>query len=218
MNLRVWRAGTVCVVAVLAGMAAPGADQPPPAGTPLFNGVDFTGWKLFLPDKGADPFNTWSVRDGVIRCTGSPAGYLRTNEIFGDYELTVEWRWPGSSGGNSGVLLHVQEGDLVWPKSIEAQLQHGSAGDIWVIGGTDFREHTNKDDRRVAKMESSSEKPLGDWNRYRIVCRGDLMELYVNGVLQNRATGCTVTRGCIALQSEGTPIEFRNITLRPLED
>lgn len=139
MNLRVWRAGTVCVVAVLAGMAAPGADQPPPAGTPLFNGVDFTGWKLFLPDKGADPFNTWSVRDGVIRCAGSPAGYLRTNEIFGDYELTVEWRWPGSSGGNSGVLLHVQEGDMVWPKSIEAQLQHGSAGDIWVIGGTDFR-------------------------------------------------------------------------------
>ncbi|HOJ69296.1 MAG TPA: DUF1080 domain-containing protein [Candidatus Hydrogenedentes bacterium] len=183
----------------------------------LFNGKDFTGWKLFIPDPAADVTKTWSVKDGIIHCTGEPAGYFRTTTPYADYELTLEWRFPGK-GGNSGVLLHVQDKDEVWPKSIEAQLNSGDAGDIWVIGGTTFKEHGGKEDRRVPKKEKSSEKPLGEWNQYRIVCKGDTIELYVNGVLQNRATQCSVTSGYIGFQSEGTPIEFRNIRLRPLKD
>ncbi len=198
-----------------AAVAADDPAPPPQHRIALFNGADFTGWKLFLPDKGADPFNTWSVRDGVIRCTGSPAGYLRTTETYSDYTLSFEWRWP-ADGGNSGVLIHVQDKDEVWPKSIEGQLQSGHAGDIWVIGGTTFTEHVNKDDRRVVKREESSEKPLGEWNQYKVVCKGDTIELYINGTLQNRATGCTVTSGFIGLQSEGTPIEFRNIHIEPM--
>ncbi|NLF58841.1 MAG: DUF1080 domain-containing protein, partial [Candidatus Hydrogenedens sp.] len=62
----------------------------------------------------------------------------------------------------------------------------------------------------------SSEKPLGEWNQYKVVCKGDTIELYINGTLQNRATGCTVTSGIIGLQSEGTPIEFRNIHIEPM--
>jgi len=183
----------------------------------LFNGKDFTGWKLFLPDENADPANTWSVKDGVIHCTGSPVGYMRTEKEYENYRLRVEWRFPGSPG-NSGVLLHVQGDDMVWPKSIEAQLQHEHAGDIWVIGGTTFKEHTDKSNRRVLKKEKSSEKPVGEWNQYEIICRGDTITLHVNGVLQNEATECTVTKGTIGLQSEGAPIEFRNIVLEPLED
>lgn len=182
----------------------------------LFNGKDFDGWKLFLPGANADPAATWNVKEGIVHCTGKPAGYMRTTKTYENYVLHLEWRFP-EEGGNSGVLLHVQEPDEVWPKSIEAQLMSENAGDFWVIGGTTFKEHGGKDDRRVVKKAASSEKPLGEWNHYKIVCRGDTIRVFVNGVLQNKATQCSVTSGYIGLQSEGVPIEFRNIYLEPLK-
>ncbi|HNR30538.1 MAG TPA: DUF1080 domain-containing protein [Candidatus Hydrogenedentes bacterium] len=182
----------------------------------LFNGEDFNGWKLFIPDANVDPATVWSVKDGVVHCTGNPAGYMRTETKYGNYRLRVEWRWPRDAG-NSGVLLHIQDKDEVWPKSIEAQLMSGNAGDFWVIGGTDFKEHRGQIDRRVPKKEPSTEKPLGEWNEYVIECRDDRILVFVNGVLQNVATECTVTNGYIGLQSEGTPIEFRTVSLEPLK-
>ncbi len=182
----------------------------------LFNGKNLEGWKPYLKDKNVNPRDIWSVKDGVIHCTGASPGYIRTREKYSDYRLTVQWRWPGS-GGNSGVLLHIQDVDDVWPKSIECQLLSGNAADFWVIGGTDFKEHTNKDERRVPKMSDSTEKPLGEWNTYVIECRGDTIKSYVNGKLQNHASETTVTKGYIGLQSEGTPIEFRNVSLERLE-
>lgn len=181
----------------------------------LFNGENLDNWKLFLPDAAANPAETWSVKDGILRCTGTPAGYMRTKEVFEDFELRFQYRWPGE-GGNNGVLFHVQEPDMVWPKSFEGQMYHENAGDIYVIEGSDINERTDKEDRRVKKLEDSSEKPLGEWNDYRVVAKGDTFELYVNGVLQNRATGATLTSGYIAFQSEGAPIEYRNIVLKPL--
>ncbi len=200
--------------ALAAGAYAADADRP--ERIELFNGKNLDGWKLFLPDEKADPAKTWSVKDGVIHCTGTPAGYLRTTEAYENYTLQFEWRFP-EKGGNSGVLLHASEPDQVWPKSIEGQLESGHAADIWVIGGADFKEHTNPDDRRVPKGEASNEKPLGEWNHYKVVCDGDSIALYINGLLQNKATKCTVTKGFIGFQSEGTPIEFRNIYLEALK-
>jgi hypothetical protein len=179
----------------------------------LFNGKDLSNWTYFLAESDAAMEDTWKVEDGVIKCTGEPAGYIRTKEPCADYTLTVEWRWPGD-GGNNGVLVHVQPPDKVWPKSIEAQMESGHAGDIWVIDGADFKEHHGVAGRRVAKQEASSEKPLGEWNTYTIVAKGDTLRLYVNGVLQNVATECTLKEGFIALQSEGRPIEYRRITLQ----
>ncbi|MCA1902435.1 MAG: DUF1080 domain-containing protein, partial [Candidatus Hydrogenedens sp.] len=99
----------------------------------LFDGKSLQGWVQFLPDPNADPAKTWMIKDGVIFCTGEPAGYIRTDKKFSNYQLQLEWRWVGTPG-NSGVLLHVQDKDEVWPKSIEAQLMHENAGDFWVIG------------------------------------------------------------------------------------
>jgi hypothetical protein len=182
----------------------------------LFNGKDFQGWKLFLPDTSADPTLTWGVMDSVIHCTGNPAGYMRTTTPYENYTLYLEWRFP-EGAGNSGVLLHASEPDEVWPKSIEAQLQSEDAGDFWVIGGTSFKEHTDVNNRRVVKKEASNEKPLGEWNQYKIVCKGDKIKVFVNGTLQNIATECTVTKGFIGLQSEGVPVEFRNIYIEPVK-
>lgn len=196
-------------------LAAPGKDVPIKS-VPIFNGTDLDGWFPFLPDKGADTAKTWAVKDGRLTCTGTPAGYIRTTTQHANYTLRVEWRWPGTPG-NNGVLVHVQNVDEVWPKSIECQLQHGNAGDFWVIGGAEFAEHEGQLDRRVPKRTATSEKPLGAWNEYLIECRGDTITVWVNGVLQNKANSCSLTQGYIALQSEGAPIEYQNITLTPLE-
>lgn len=187
----------------------------------LFDGKSLQGWVQFIPDPNADPAKTWMIKDGVIHCTGQPAGYIRTDKKYSNYQLQLEWRWAGTPG-NSGVLLHVQDKDEVWPKCIEAQLMHENAGDFWVIGGTTFEEHQKNpgkdDERHVPKRAKCSEKKVGEWNQYDIWCEGDTIRLFVNGVLQNEAHKCTVTEGYIGLQSEGAPIEFRNIKLRKLDD
>jgi hypothetical protein len=118
--------------------------------------------------------------------------------------------------GNSGVLLHVHEPDRVWPRSIEAQLAAGHAGDFWVIGGSTFNEHTARFSRRTQKHYAAAERPMGEWNRMEITCEGDRIEVRVNGVLQNMATGASLEHGYIGLQSEGSPIAFRRVHLRPL--
>lgn len=196
---------------------------PQPAARPqakvmLFNGRDFSGWHRYL-DGGAnaDQTGTWTISDGILRCSGKPAGYIRTTDEYENYKLTFEYRFAGESG-NGGVLLHIQPPDQVWPKSIEAQILDQNAGDFFVIAGSEFKEHTDPEDRRVPKSQPSSEKPLGQWNTYEIVCDNNTITLFVNGVMQNRATETNIQRGYIGLQSEGVPLEFRNIILEPLPE
>jgi hypothetical protein len=181
----------------------------------LWNGKDFSGWKLFIPDPAVDVKTVWMAKDGVLHCMGIPNGYIKTQNEYSNYKLTVEWRWPGEAG-NSGVLLHMSEPDTVWPKSIEAQLMSENAGDFWLIGGTDLKEHIDKSKRRIVKKEASSEKTPGEWNKYEIFCKENSIRLIVNGVLQNEGTEATVQSGKICFQSEGKPIEFRAIYLEPL--
>lgn len=186
--------------------------------TPLFNGKDLSGWKPFLDDSKADPSKTWNVADGVLVCQGKPVGYIATTASYTSFELELEWRFVAAKGeGNSGVLLRVQEPDKVWPTSVEAQLQSKSAGDIWNIGNFPMKvEAARTKGRHTEKAHPTNEKPLGEWNRYRIVLQGGHLQLWVNGLLQNEATDVAVKPGRIALQSEGAYIEFRNIRIKPL--
>ncbi len=188
--------------------------------TMLWNGTDFTGWRRFLPDTSRLADDTWSIGDGLLRCTGRPAGYMRTETAYADYHLHVEWRWP-EKPGNNGVLVHMSGQDLVWPRSLECQLASGNAGDFWVIGGFEHAEHAKGgkrvQGRRTLKLHESSEKPAGEWNQYDILCKDDWVVVMANGVLQNLATKCSDKSGKICLQSEGAPIEYRNIWIEPLE-
>jgi hypothetical protein len=180
----------------------------------LFNGKDFTGWKMFVREPDYDVKQVWSVKDGAIHCAGKPSGYIRTITDYADYKLRLEWRWT-ETPRNSGVLLHMSGADKVWPRSIEGQLMNRNAGDFFVIGGTEFKEHMGMEGRRVPKKHESNEKPPGEWNVFEAVCKGDTIRITINGLLQNEATECNVTGGKICLQSEGAPIEFRNVTLEP---
>lgn len=186
--------------------------------TPLFNGVDLAGWNAYFGDGSSDASKAWSVRDGILVCNGGPVGYLQTDLRYENFELVLEWRFdPKLGAGNSGVLLRTTGTDKVWPRCIEAQLHSRNAGDIWNIGAfpmTADPERTKG--RRTAKARETNEKPLGEWNRYRIRLDRDRLTLEVNGLVQNEATGCQAIPGSIGLQSEGAAIEFRRVELRPI--
>ena len=89
----------------------------------------------------------------------------------------------------------------------------GNAGDFVCMNGADMKERVDKSTPIVKKMSSSSEKTIGEWNTMEVVCKGNSIEVYVNGVLQNRGTNVSVSSGSICLQSEGKDIEFRNVFL-----
>jgi hypothetical protein len=191
----------------------------------LFNGKDLDGWVRFIPDETQDADKkwtvdrVWSVRDGVIRCEGKPNGYIRTTESYANYKLHVEWRWP-EEPTNSGVLLHRTGIDAVWPKCVEAQLMHENAGDFWFLsfstGKVDGEQVGPEQYANGRKKHPSNERPQGQWNSYDIVCDGKTVTLTVNGLLQNQCTDADPWFGPICLQSEDSPIEFRNITLEAL--
>jgi len=187
----------------------------------LFNGTDLTGWEFVLADSSVDASDVWSVKDGVIHCTGMPFGYMRTDSDYSNYALNVEWRWV-EEAGNSGVFVHVQRPNKVWPLCIEHQLMSGNAGDFVLMGAVSITVDDEVYDNErgfmgIKKQKDSSENPIGEWNTYKIICKDDEVTNYVNGVLQNVGTASSLSSGGIALQSEGAPIEYRNITLEVLD-
>jgi hypothetical protein len=192
----------------------------PARGAPvqLWNGKDLTGWTGFHQD-GAKVEDVWNVGgDGVLVCKGKPTGYLRTTADFTDFILEVEWRWSPETkqAGNSGVLVRMQAPDKVWPKSIEAQLQSGNAGDFWNIEDFPMQTDPARTKGRNTKKTHGNEKPLGEWNRYEIRVDGGQVVLKVNGQVLNEATQAAGLPGKICLQSEGTEIHFRTVRLIPL--
>ncbi len=209
---------TLIYVFLAAGLLLCGCAQRQVA---LFNGKNLDGWRAFTPDNVA-PETIWSVSDGVLRCKGQPSGYLRTVNVYSNYTLFVQWRWTDKPT-NSGVLLHTAGEDKIWPLCIEAQLMHENAGDFVTIqngsqitvNGMVHQPPADRIYQIVAKQKPSSEKPVGQWNTYKIVCQNNTIDLYVNGVHQNRAVEVTPSSGAICLQSEGSPIEFRDLYLIP---
>jgi hypothetical protein len=209
-----------CVVFVLAAVAA--AARADEKAVELFNGKDLGGWVWVPREEGSMIGDVWSVNDGVLICKGRPIGYIRTEKDYTSYVLTLEWRFdPAKGAGNSGVLLRCIGEDKVWPKSIEAQLHSGNAGDFWNIDNFKMTvDPARTKGRRTIKLtgeKENNEKPLGEWNQYEITVDKGTVRLKVNGKLQNEATGCEVVAGKIALQSEGAEIQFRNVKLTPLE-
>jgi hypothetical protein len=182
----------------------------------LFNGKDLNNWVFKLKDPSVDPSTVFTVRDGVIHITGAPFGYMRTKESYSDYKLHVEWHWPAEAS-NSGVFIHAQQPDSIWLRCVECQLKAGSAGDFVCMNGSDMTEHTDKTKMSIAKKGASSEKPTGEWNTMEVICRSNTIEVYVNGVLQNKGTNVNLTSGSICLQSEGKDVEFRNVFLTKLK-
>lgn len=198
-------------------------DEPIKPGKPinLFNGKDLDGWIYDIKDDNTKPSDVFKVEDGVIKNAGNPIGVIRTSRAYKDYEIEVQWRWPGK-GGNSGLLIHCStpRNRNVWPQSLEVQLASKNAGDFWVIGETIKVKNPEKrtKGRRTINYTDDSEKKLGEWNTIIVQARGGSVKVYVNGDLVNEAWDCSVSSGAICLQAEGTPIEYRKVQIRPLPE
>ena len=185
----------------------------------LFNGKDFSGWTFCMKDN-ADPLQTWSVTNGVIHCTGQPSGYLRTTQSYSNYFLTVEWRFLkiAPKADNTGILVHMQLPDKVWPMCVQVQGKHNRQGDLFLMAGAEAKEHKGKDANTPVPLRGDSvEKPVGEWNKAETICLHNKVTSFINGELKNEITECTLNDGFIGIQSEGGDIEIRSIYFSPLK-
>jgi hypothetical protein len=192
----------------------------PQTKTMLFNGKTLSGWvKVINKEEGCCPDKTWSVKNGVISCTGQPFGYLMTQQSYADYKLHAEYRWTAKAEQqNSGIFVHKTGPDNFFlPKAIETQLKDGNAGDFVLLSKATVNGVENKKNKRIERTGKPSEKPFGEWNSVDIEVKGNLIKSYINGVLQNTGKDAYTDAGNICLQSEGGPIEFRNISINPVE-
>ena len=199
----------------------------------LFNGKDISGWHIDVPemDTNSSSKNPFIVRNGMLVSLGKPEGHIITNDTYKNYRLTVEYRFP-SAPGNSGVLVHTSTPRALYkmfPKSLEVQLMHQNAGDFWCIAeditvpdmekrrGPKAEWGVDGDKkRRIINLTDNSEKPVGEWNTIVIECVEDAIKVWLNGDLVNYGTGCTAREGKIALQSEGSEVEFRKVEMKPI--
>jgi hypothetical protein len=196
----------------------------------LFNGRDLAGWHVDVPaaDSNVRLRSPFVVRNGVLVSLGEPRGHLLTDSSYRDYRLEIEYRF-AAAPGNAGVLVHASTPRALYgmfPRSIEVQMEHGNAGDFWCIledihvpdmerrrGPPAQWGTTEGKARRIRNLTDDSEKPVGEWNAMVIEAVGRSIRVWVNGDLVNDGSDATASHGRIALQSEGSEVEFRNLSL-----
>jgi len=199
----------------------------------LFNGKNLDGWHVDVPEMDNNPgaINPFIVREGMLVSLGTPAGHLITDAIHKNYRLEVEYRFAGKPG-NCGVLVHASTPRALYemfPKSLEVQMMHENAGDFWCIVEdikvSDMIERrgpeaewgiTEGKKRRILNLTDGSEKKVGEWNTMIVECLDREIKVWVNGDLVNYGYDCTTNEGQIAVQAEGSEVEFRKLELTPI--
>jgi hypothetical protein len=208
-----------CLAATFAQIVSAQNVTTPTSHIELFNGTNFDGF-TFCMRNDADPMQTWSVTNSVIHCNGSAIGYLRTKQSYSNYVVTVEWRFRKVTpkANNTGVLVHMQLPDAVWPMCIQNQGKSGRQGDLFVMAGAECKEHKGQDaNTPVAMFLPPNENLIGEWNTNATVCRNDDVEAHINGKYLNEIRECTISSGFVGIQSEGADFEIRKIFLEPAE-
>lgn len=187
----------------------------------LLDGATLAEWEFVTPEKVTSLEAVAAAQsDGSLALAGKPTGFIATKTTHRDYRLHVEWRWT-EKPGNGGVLLHIASGpkDRAWPLSFQVQTKHKSVGDLLPMAGATFAEPITSAAGAAAahvRTAADSEKPAGEWNSADIVCRGNEIEVTINGVAQNKITGVSVSEGRIGLQFEGAPFAVRGVRIESL--
>jgi len=203
------------------------AGPPVPEFVDLFNGKDLTGWV----NVNTDP-DTWSVKDGILVCSGKPIGVMRSDRQYENFLLHIEWRHM-EAGGNSGTFIwsnatpaenrlpngvEVQMLDLEW---VKLNTRDGKVppiayvhGEVFGVGGVEIVPDTPRGKR--SKSIENRVKGKGEWNTYDVVAVDGVVKLAVNGKFVNGIRGSSQKKGYICLESEGAEIHFRNIKLMEL--
>lgn len=181
---------------------------------PLFNGHNLDGWV----NVNCAP-ETWTVRDGLILCTGIPTGVLRTERQYENFILELEWRHMRSRG-NAGLFIHsdpITAPGQPFTRSVEIQIMDGNAGDMFSIHGaamTPDKPHPRGWTRSLPSEDRMH--PTGQWNHYRVESRDGTATLAVNGKIVTRGYHLNPRKGYICLESEGSEVHFRNIRILEL--
>lgn len=204
---------------ILQSLTAPVSGQ---ERVPLFNGKDLTGWVLVNT-----PVETWTVQDGMLVCSGKPIGEIRTERMYQNFELEVEWRHM-VPGGNAGIFVWADDitaRGVPFHRSIEVQVlenaygnsdSHTTHGDIFPIhGATMVPINGRRGGSRAFPVENRS-KPSPEWNHYRIVAQDGQLSLAVNGKVVTQGKECNPRKGYICLESEGGVVHYRNLWIREL--
>ncbi len=215
-------------LALLLSPPAPG-EEAAPGFRDLFNGKDLTGWV----DVNTSP-ETWSVRDGLLICSGHPIGVMRSEKQYENFILHIEWRHM-EAGGNSGVFIW-SEGTpapgKTLPKGMEVQMleleypflnreKDGSPRHLGFVSGELFGANgleaapDNPRGKRSMSFEMRC-KGKGEWNTYDVVAVDGVVKLAINGKFVNGVSQSTVKKGYLCLESEGAEIHFRNIRILEL--
>jgi len=189
-----------------------------PVPVPLFDGRDLSGW---VNVNGAP--DTWTARDGMIVCSGHPAGVLRTARMYENFVLELDWRHL-TAGGNSGVFIWsdaLPARGQPYTRSIEVQVMDGvetenytSQGDVFSIHGARLvpdRPHPAGWERCLPSERRS--RPSPEWNHYRIVCLDGALKLEVNGKEVSGGHDIVPRRGYVCLESEGSAVQFKDLTI-----
>ncbi len=237
----VWMGGLLAV-SVCAAEEVRKAEEAPALPAALITG-EGPGWVAlgeedFVNVNGDE--DTWSFPDGEIHCTGKPIGVMRTKKQYGNVEVVVEWRHL-KSAGNSGVFMWVPPESLEGlppgklPHGIEVQiLDHGYAdqyrertgkepdwfstnGDVFAVGTSKMKPFPPLSPNGSRSFPSKNlSRGAGEWNHYYIRAINGEVRLWVNGAEVSGGTECVPASGYLCLESEGSPIEFRNLRIREL--
>lgn len=199
---------------------------------PLFNGRDLNGWYTFLDTKGKnnDPEKVFSIENGLLHISGKEFGYIATEKTYGNFKLVAEFKWgvkkyppreADSVKRDNGICFYfpAQEKDIVWPKSIECQIQEGDVGDFWLIDSTSIKidgQRTKPANYTRAVKKIDGENPNGQWNRVEIISDKGKITYIVNGKIVNEGVDPSEKEGKILIQSEGAEIFYRKIEITEL--
>lgn len=187
--------------------------------TPIFNGKDFDGWVAQTRVEGQDPKAPWRIADGVLWAHGGNGGRgtLRTDKQYENYSLKMKFRFPRRAPGDqqymgeTGVVVHRQEAEAIFPNTCIG-LNLGRAWEGRSLHVSIYPEKSAK----KADAEPVQLKPAGEWNDLLVFCQADSVEAWVNGKLAAKLTECTNSKGYIALNANGTPMDFRDIQVKEL--
>jgi hypothetical protein len=166
----------------------------------LFNGKDFTGWRFgeTSPTSSETLPPNWKVEDGVIKLSGGNSPHLASQKEFADFDVRFQWRALRDKY-NSGFF--VRSGRNVGANQIN--LSQAAVGKL--MSGAQGGDP-------VPKLQ----KPVGEWNDWRVLAVGDRVTFWCNGQRAWEVTGFKDARGYLGLQAEGAPMEFRAIRIKEL--
>lgn len=184
--------------------------------------------------------DTWTWKGESVHCSGDPVGVLRSAKPVTNFELVAQWKHL-RPGGNSGIFVWVPEESLKalkpgqLPHGIEVQaLDHGyteqyekqtgkkadwftTHGDVFPVGASRMKPFppVSPDGSRSFPSQRRS-RGVGEWNHYYVRAINGEIRLWVNGAEVSGGTDCAPRAGYLALESEGSPIEFRRLRIREL--